>query len=201
MSHRPSLLHELSPAEILRYWALLTPDQRTLFLEAHAPEVAATVEGAALVSRLARPIAADTLFDRFAGIFHGFGSLERSIREALTTQKHRDALYRLFGQKYDSLGNLLTRLHTQAEKGEGDLIEQYVTALCSCQLVQEIRQDFREWWETHPADGQRLKQQLSVAEQLRERLVARDPERMAAFLRWFEPWFLKRAERVAEEET
>ncbi|HZI14358.1 MAG TPA: hypothetical protein VE153_28590 [Myxococcus sp.] len=193
MFQRPSLLHELSPAEILQYWALLTPEQRTAFLEAHAPEVAATVEGAELVSRVVREVGQDTLFDRFAGIFHGFGCLERSVREALRDGKEREATYRLFGQKYDSLGNLLGRLLAQAERGEGDLIDQYVTVLCARQLVLGIQREFRDWWDIRAVEGKRLLAQLDTAGRLRERLVARDPERMGPFLKWFDPWFLTRA--------
>src|SRR5581483_3765355 len=51
MYGRPSLLLDLSPAEILRYWSLLTLAQRAAFLEAHAPDLAELGEGAALVSR------------------------------------------------------------------------------------------------------------------------------------------------------
>jgi hypothetical protein len=53
MSHRPSVLFELSPAEILRYWSLLTPAQRAAFLEARAPEIALMGEDTALVARYA----------------------------------------------------------------------------------------------------------------------------------------------------
>src|SRR5690606_32437824 len=41
----PFLVLELTPAEILRYWSLLTVAQRAEFLNARAPELAQTDEG------------------------------------------------------------------------------------------------------------------------------------------------------------
>ena len=125
MYSRPSLLLDLSPAEILRYWSLLTAAQRAAFLEAHAPEIAQLGEGAALMSRYEPLARGDSFFDRFAGIFLAFGCLERSVRSALIKGgSRRDAEYRLFGQKYDSLGNLLNRVVKEAQEDKGDLVEQ-----------------------------------------------------------------------------
>jgi hypothetical protein len=51
MAAKPSLLLQLSAADILRYWALLTPAQRAAFVEARAPAMALTGTGADLVAR------------------------------------------------------------------------------------------------------------------------------------------------------
>lgn len=201
MSHRPSLLFDLSPAEILRYWSLLTADQRAAFLDARAPELALRGEGAALVARYAPLAEIDTLFDRFAGIFHAFGCLERSVREALHEGKEREATYRLFGRKYDSLGSLLARVAKDDAEGKGELIEHYVIALCARQIVQEIRQEHRDFFVEHAAETRELQAQLDLVEPLRARLAARNPERMGPFLEWFERWFLRRAAPVEQEES
>ncbi|MEZ4654619.1 MAG: hypothetical protein R3E12_13810 [Candidatus Eisenbacteria bacterium] len=115
MSHRPSLFLRLTPAEILEYWSLLTPDQRAQFLEEHAPPSLLLGLGADLT--IAAPLVhkRDTIFDRFAGYFHAFSLLESSIRKSLDDGNHRDANYRLFGQKYDSLGNFLGRLSSEGD--------------------------------------------------------------------------------------
>ena len=44
MKSKPSALFDLSPSEILRYWSLLTAEQRAAFLEARhlKPRLAAT---------------------------------------------------------------------------------------------------------------------------------------------------------------
>ncbi|MBA2360062.1 MAG: hypothetical protein H0V79_03820, partial [Actinobacteria bacterium] len=56
MSHKPSLLMHLSAADILSYWSLLTPEQRTAFLESRAPELALLGEGAHLLTRIRRTL-------------------------------------------------------------------------------------------------------------------------------------------------
>jgi hypothetical protein len=202
MSHRPSLLFELTPAQILQYWALLTPDQRAAFLEAHAPEVALTGEGAELLARVAPLTGENTLFDRFAGFFHSFGCLDRSVRAALQSNRAQEATYRLFGQKYDSLGHLLSRIDREQQAGQGDSIDHYLIVLCARQLVNELRRDpnFREYFAEHAEDARRLGEQIAGLGAIRDRLVATDPAQMPAFLDWFERWFLKKAAPVEPQE-
>jgi hypothetical protein len=202
MSHRPSLVLDLSPAQILKYWALLTAEQRAAFVEAHAPQIASTSEGAALLARYAPLSGHDTLFDRFAGIFHAFGCLERSVRAALHPQEEnrKEATYRLFGQKYDSLGSLLSRLEKDATEGKGDAVEHYVIVLCARQLIQELKRDFRDYWGEHARDHRELIDQLERLGQVRTRLIDRDPGEMPQFLDWFDDWFLKKAAPVVVEE-
>lgn len=197
MSHKPSLLFTLSPADILRYWSLLTIEQRASFLANHAPVTALTGDDAALVSRYV-PLAEQlTLFDRFAGIFHAFGSLERSIVEALASNREKEAIYRLFGKKYDSLGNLLDRI--DKENSTGDLIESYVITLCAQQLIAEIKKRYKTFWGAHEVDAQQLAKKLLLVDKFRTRIIDKDPINMPAFLTWFEGWFLKRAEALEQE--
>src|SRR5262249_7826130 len=190
----------LSPADILRYWSLLTLAQRAAFIEAHAADLAQLGEGAALVSRYEPLVRGGTFFDRFAGIFLAFGCLERSVRSALAKGgSPRDAEYRLFGQKYDSLGNLLNRVVKEAEEGKGDLVEHYLISLCGKQLERELRREHPDFWEQYTTDVKKLRDQIDAALAVRVRLVATDPKEMPAFLDWFEAWFLRRAVPVAAE--
>ncbi len=200
MSHRPSLVLDLTPAQILKYWALLTAEQRAAFVEAHAPEIASTSEGAALLARYAPLSGHDTLFDRFAGIFHAFGCLERSVRAALQEENEKEATYRLFGQKCDSLGSLLTRIEKDAADGKGDAVEHYVIVLCARQLIQELKRDFREYWGEHARDHGHLVEQVERLGEIRSRLIGRNPDEMPRFLDWFDGWFLKKAVPVVTEE-
>lgn len=199
MSHRPSLLFDLSPAGILRYWSLLTAAQRAAFLEARAPELALLGEGAALVSRYVPLPQGQTFFDRFAGMFLAFGSLERSVRAALSEKREREATYRVFGQKYDSLGSLLNRVLADSAEEKGDLIDHYLIALCARQLVQGLRRDYVAFWQEHAADAKRLHEQLDLLSSIRGRLVARHPTEMPKFLDWFDNWFLRRATPAVKE--
>jgi hypothetical protein len=199
MTHRPSLLFDLSPAEILRYWSLLTVAQRAAFLDARAPELALLGEGAALVSQGSRLLPESTFFDRFAGIFLAFGNLERSVRCALREGRKSEATYRLFGQKYDSLGTLLNRVFKDSTDGKGDVIDHYLVSLCARQLLQELGRDHVEFWRENRSDNERLQEQLQALAHIRARLISRNPTEMPAFLDWFDHWFLKRALPVVAE--
>jgi hypothetical protein len=192
-------LFDLSPAEILRYWSLLTAAQRAAFLEVRSPEVALLGAGAALLSRYTPLAQEQTFFDRCAGIFLAFGSLERSVRSALQEGREREAIYRLFGQKYDSLGSLLKRVLKDSAEGKGDLVDHYLIVLCALQVVQELRRENGEFWREHASDGKRLQDQLGVMQSIRERLIERDPVEMPAFLDWFDRWFLRRAAPILTE--
>jgi hypothetical protein len=195
MSHRPSLLLDLTAADILRYWALLTVEQRAAFIEARA-QIAGNDDP--LVARL-KPLVGDTtLFDRFAGVFHAFDCLERRVREALDAGKNREADYRIFGKKYDSLGSLLDRVLHDVDAGVGDRTEQYVVTLCARQLLRELGKAHPEYWAEHYEDVKDLESRLGVSAGLRGALAAGHSE-MPAFLDWFDRWFLQRAEALAEE--
>lgn len=200
MAHRPSLLFDLSPAEILRYWSLLSTEQRAAFLEAHFPEkLVLAAGGADLVGKYSRAVEHDSFFDRFAGIFISFGQLERNVRESLKAGNTRAAIYRLFGQKYDSLGRLLSRVRDDSEKGRDGLVEHYVMTLCARQVVTELRRDEPEFFREHVDEVRRLDEELSISEILRDTLASGGDPSMAEFLDWFEKWFLRRAEPVDRE--
>lgn len=192
MHARPSLIRDLTPSEILRYWSLLTPTQRADFLSTKATELAASEEGAALIARLERLEGGTTFFDRFGGIFIAFATLEASIEEALQNRKKSHASYRLFGAKHDSLPNLLRMVGTDAQAGKGDIAEQYVTFLCAEQMVRQLRASHREFFEEYPREAAQLKEQLQGMDSVREMLIATSPG-MSEFLAWFDQWFLKRA--------
>jgi hypothetical protein len=196
MSHRPSLLLELSVADILRSWALFTVEQRAAFIEARA-RIAGDDEP--LVAKVAPLPVEATLFDRFAGVFHAFGCLEERARDALDEGRKREADYRLFGKKYDSLGCLLERVLTDVNAGTGDRVEQYVVVLCARQLLDELGRAYPDYWAEHRDDVERLDAQLAEAAPLRAALAGGHAE-MPAFLDWFERWFLTRAEALPEED-
>lgn len=194
MSHKPSLLLSLSAADILRYWSLLTPAQRAAFVEARAPELALTGEGADLVARVLPVPEEESLFDRFAGYFHAFGCLERGVREALAQNREREANYRLFGTKHDSLGTLLDRV--LAAEGELDPVDRYVLLLCALQLVQELSRDHGDYMKAHRAELAGIEARLGRLEEIREQIAREDPAELPAFLDWFQRSFLRRAKRA-----
>jgi len=197
MSHKPSLLLRLSVTDILRYWSMLTPEQRSAFIEANTLEIGCNQDGADLLAKVKIDLQRQTFFDRFAGFFHAFSCLEREVREQLATGREREADYRLFGRKYDSLGTLLDRVF--ADILIGDDIERYVILLCARQLLNDLGRDFSEYWRARRKDVQAIESTLERTNEIRARLAAMDAQNMPAFLDWFDPWFLKRAKPLEEQ--
>ena len=78
------------------------------------------------------------MFNRFAGIFHAFGQLERFVRQAIKDRHEAEAVYRLFGEKHDSLPYLIRRV---AEDETGDRVNRYVTLLCARQVLDRLGRD------------------------------------------------------------
>lgn len=195
MSHKPSILLSLSAADILKFWALLSPDQRSSFLEAKLIESAGHLDDNGLVIARRLGVDADSLFSRFAGVFHSFAAMERTVRTALTSGHEKEATYLLFGEKYDSLGVLLARV---IEEG-GDPVDRYVTGLCAKQLCREVERDHRDFWAAHAADAKRIDAQTRQLGALRNQIGAAGAEDLQPFFDWFEGWFLKRARPVELE--
>ncbi len=187
LAHRPSLLDSLTPVEILEYWALLTPEQRAVFLEKRMDW---SLEGLEPPKRAADEDSR-SLFDGFAGIFHAFGCLERQARHALAEGRERDAATRLLGAKYDSLPNLLRKIleERRDDRGRFDPITGWVTFLCARQLWESIERDHPALAESNRKAATRLGQLLRDGGTLRKEVGLREPEDRA-FLDWYERAFL-----------
>lgn len=199
MSHKPSQLDRMSAADILRYWAMLTPEQRSVFLESrlHTLLLAASPDGEELPAAVLPPHA-DSLFDRMAGFFHAFHTLERGVSQAIDEQRPAQAVVRLFGQKYDSLGHLLDRM-SQPDDPIQDSVDRYVIVLCARQSLRHLARSHSEFWAQHSRDAAALKHQVeSLQTTLRSQLLAEGQEE--EFLSWFEDEFLRRATREVTHE-
>jgi hypothetical protein len=186
MAHRPSILLDLTPADILRYWSMLTAEQRNAYLAQHGGKLLGAGADVPVESVPVKPV--DTIFDRFAGIFHGFASLGRAVRNALDEDRIEEARFRMFGAKYDSLPVLVEQV---ANDLAGDPLDRYLMVLCAQQLADDVRHSFPAFWASDPTGVSRLEQGLTVRAVLREQLVARNDAEMAEFLDWYEPRFLK----------
>jgi len=198
MSHKPSLLFRLSAADILRYWSLLTAEQRAVFLEARAPQLSLSGQGADLVTRAKIALDHDTVFDRFAGYFHAFGCLERAVRAALEEGHEKKANYRLYGKKYDSLGSLLDRVSSEQNKIKN--VDRYVIVMCAQQLCREIDGNYPAYRKAHSADAMLLEARCTgLSEEIRGQLIEQNGDGFSDFLDWFDRWFLPRAKLVEAE--
>lgn len=138
MARKPSLLDQLTAAEILEYWSLLTPERRNEYLERKLAELLERVEGNRDIRAPAE--APESLFDRFAGIFHAFSCLEEHVLEALKRGAEKEARYRLLGESYDSLPTLVRQAKKSVDK---DPIVAYVTLLCACQVFGRLRSQLK----------------------------------------------------------
>ena len=193
MVHRPSLIARLTPEEILMYWSLLSPEQREAFLEKKL-EAEALQEGLA-ASASGRLAAGDTVFDRFAGIYHAFGRLGRHVDDALARGDLLEAEARLFGAKYDSLPVLLDGL---LELDEADRTITYVTFLCAKQIRDRLRREHLAFWRECRAVQANLDERLDRFPEIRAVILKEDPER-ESFLGWYEKAFLLQASIPVEE--
>ncbi len=183
MAHKPSILLSLSAEEILQYWSLLSPEQREVFINTHGAELAAGTEINLPLVKLA---SGDTMFDRFAGIFHAFGRLEHHVNEALQAKRDNEAVYRLFGQKYDSLPSLIDKV---AGDEQADRVNRYVTLLCAWQVLQRLEKKRPDFHTRHSAEFQQLAEQLQVIDQMQAGFTFDTPTERQKFFDWFERMF------------
>ncbi len=199
MERRPSLISELTPAEIMRYWATLDQEQRAQLIEEHGQAALAAIGGSEWVARYVENPAPDSFFDRFAGVFQAFAALERTASAALEKHETRDVVCRLFGNKHDSLEHLLDRVMSEHEAGTGDRLVHYVTGLCAQQTLTAMRAAWPDFFREHRSGLERLSAQLDRFDAVKRSLKANDPAGMTDFLDWFEPNFLRRAKPVEPE--
>lgn len=195
MWKKPPLLSLLSVQDILRYWSLLSADQRNDFIQLRAAALLGDAAGNELVTRFRSEATIETIFSRFAGTFHAFECLERALTRSLEEDNEKDALYRLFNMHHDSLGSLLRRVREDAAQ---DGVDKYVIGLCAKQLCRGLRERWPALWSEHPVEAKELDAALAIVDETRAVLIAKNPEEMAPFLGWFDRWFLDRAKPLVD---
>jgi hypothetical protein len=198
MAHKPSLLFSLTAEEILRYWSLLSPEQREAFLSDKARPLF-VAEGLVAPGK-SPPASPDSMFDRFAGIFHAFARLDEHVRRAIEAGHVKEAEYRLFGRKYDSLPSLLDKVINEPEM---DPVNRYVTLLTAKQLLDRLRRQsvedarYETFLSGHSRQQKELQVKLNYSEELRGQFEFGSPEEKERFFRWFERMFLAEAKPQA----
>ena len=186
MAYRPSLWTELTPEEILEYWSLLTAAQRAAFIERLIQD---SLEG--LPTAIRDPLRSkDTLFDRYAGIYHAFGCLSRHVETAFEERREAETEARLLGAKYDSLRSLLEKT---LARDDADPIVRYVTLLCAKQLRDGLFGRYRPFFKTRKKGLAALDGLLARLPDLKDALPLPDDDDREAFLDWYELAFLRPA--------
>ena len=184
---------KLSPEEILRFWSLLTPEQKAGFIEKKMG-LDTSIDG--IPTTIRDGIAAtDSLFDRFAGLYHAFGQLEKHVATALDEDRPEEVVARVMGAKYDSLPTLLQRLW---EQEDADPVQRYLTFLCASQIWQELKSNHREFVREYGHAADALHGWLAKLPELRDQLPFEDNDERRDFLEWYESSFVRRA-RAPEE--
>ncbi|MCA9576176.1 MAG: hypothetical protein H6726_00130 [Sandaracinaceae bacterium] len=203
MAHKPSIMFSMTMEEILRYWSLLSMEQREAFLEGKLNQEL-VARGLAPPRDEADARVQVSMFDRFAGVFHAFEHLEGHVRRALAEGRTREVVYRLFGQKYDSLPGLLSKAvaprNAAGEAAEADVkrdpLMDYVTVLSAESLVCRLAREpaAAHLFEQHRAAHKELKERFALGRSLaRELDLGPDAD---VFVRWFETWFMRPASKV-----
>ena len=170
MAYRPSLWTELTPEEILEYWSLLTAAQRAAFIERLTQD---SLEG--LPTAIRDPLRSkDTLFDRYAGIYHAFGCLSRHVETAVDERREAEAEARLLGAKYDSLPSLLEKT---LALDDADPIVRYVTLLCAKQLRDDLFGRYRPFFKARKKGLAALDRLLTQLPDLKDALPLPDDDR------------------------
>lgn len=195
MTHKPSLMATLSADDIIRYWSFLTHEQKQEFLEEHAAELVNDPELALWIAETRGRDAADSFFSTFTEIYISFGNLRTTVASALEQKREREAVDRLFGNKFDSLRRLIERL---MEEEQPDPVRAYITVLCAKQLLDGLEPDHREFAAANRSDLKNVRELVERARDLRHRLSVLKQQDGDQFLVWFERWFLARAEPVAQ---
>ena len=180
---RASTAAKLSAETVIA--AFLTTEQRLAYLEMRVG-AEGELEGL-LVGARERLLDRNTLFDRFAGIYHAFGCLRTHVAEAIEQDQPREAEVRLLGAKYDSLPALLDKTW---EREEIDAVTRYVTVLCARQLRDALVKEFPDFFAERARQVEELDRRLERLPMLRARLDLADVPKQQAFLEWYEDAFL-----------
>lgn len=195
MTHKPSLLTQLTPEEILQYWSLLSESQRQAFL-ADRLETDEALLGFG-TPRL-RPSLASirTVFDRFSGVFHAFERLSNWVDDKLARERDAEVTARLFGEKYDSLPVLLRKV---LEREDQDAVMAYVTFLSAKQVVARVQAKWPCFWAEQRHAGLQLERTLEELAKIRADLALMDSDR-GEFLTWYEKLFVTEATALEAED-
>lgn len=193
MAQKPSMILTFSVSDILEYWSRLTAEQRAAFLVDRGGNIP---EGfVAELERSARLESIDSFFSSFAGVFHGFEMLRKQVIESLEQDQARQTDSLLFGNRHDSLPNLIDRVLAGGD--EPDPIKRYLIILSARHLLLDLRKRRDPFLLTHRA---RMDGLIRRTDDARSLISALDlgvdgPQ----FITWFERHFLKSLGR--EEET
>jgi hypothetical protein len=134
----------------------------------------------------------DTVFDRFAGVYHAFEQLIKHVNDAIVLGRDKEAESRMFGAKYDSLPLLLEKT---IFREDGDDVMNYITFLCAKQTKERIAKAHPEFMNAHRKDARVLNDLLKQLPMIRDKLSPQITD-SGRFLNWYEEMFLRMIEQA-----
>lgn len=188
MEYKPSVVTTFSSSDILRWWSLLTAEQKQAFLEDRSD---LTQDPNVLLWLGAKEERhdSDKLFSVFAETYHSFANLNKTLQTAIEERREKEARGRLFGSKFDTVRRLLNRI-TEEEIDPATTVDRYIQLLCVKQLLRELERKYPDFFAKYAADVAVLKQLLSRESTLRDEFTFDTPDQRSQFFRWFDRWFL-----------
>jgi hypothetical protein len=185
---KPNLFTTMTVATILEFWSQLSPEQQATFIEARFGDDAEQLQ-AAVTDGARLSATSQSMFDNFAGIYHGFEMLRRQVHSAIAADRLPKVSYLLFGERHDSLPTALA-LTIENRQGQGP-VERYVFMLCARQLLTELRTSYPKFWAANSAELERILALCTNTDAVKTELKL--GEDGAKFLTWFEKQFAHRA--------
>ena len=115
----------------------------------------------------------------------------------LEAKRDQEAIYLLFGEKYDSLPSLIRKV---VEEEKSDRTNRYVTLLCAEQVLTRIEESHPEFKTKHKAEFRKVRGLLRAKEEIRSGFDFGTENERSKFFDWFERHFLKDMSDLALDE-
>ncbi len=186
LAQRPSLVaRDLTPADILRHWSLLSEAQRADNLEKRLALGGEDPEAPTAVAATADE-GGPTMFDSFAGILHGFFILRTRLEDAFAQDEDAAAEAWLLGARHDSVGTLLDKvLGEQAP----DAVRRVVFGLSARELLGLAERRRPRLLSDRPTATAALRDRISRLEEAWATIEDPPDETPGSFRWWLERWW------------
>lgn len=203
MSHKPSLVGNLTPRQIFQLWNRLESELKMNYLAAICgiKEIYRSDEYRSSVVSDNE----ESFFSKFSQIYRAFDTLQKHVDRAVDLENSRSVEYYLFGSEIDSLPELLKSLQKEKSHADREVEENvhikdpvliYIVALSSEQLLNMYRHRKGSFWEPLlDRNKQRINEIDNLIAALKTAGTAKLnlgelEERRKDFLEWYENIFL-----------
>jgi hypothetical protein len=187
---RPSMVaKDLSAADILQHWSLLSAAQRADHLDRRLGS--RDLDPEAPIGGPVPPETLDsTMFDAFSGILHGFLVLKRRLVEAFQMDRGVEAETWLLGSRHDSVGTLLGKVLAEPAP---DPVRHVIFGMCASELLTLTAHRRPGLLAAQPAAVAALRDQIRRLEAGWDH-IEQGPIGEVSFRVWLESWWTNKQE-------